>query len=96
VRLCGQLDRNLMGEALIKPPRHVDAGQLVQLRLGRFLQFPRLTCDVGLLRIGLRTDGDVLAGRHRHRSGDEAGKSSDQNFGTTRSGRGDPDNQARS
>ncbi|GHC67410.1 hypothetical protein GCM10007315_35540 [Gemmobacter tilapiae] len=94
--LCGQLDRNLMGEALIKPPRHVDAGQLVQLRLGSFLQFPRLARDVGVFRISLRTDRDVFAGRHRHRSGDEAGKSGDQDFGTTRSGRGDPDNQARS
>lgn len=51
--LLGELDRDLSGEATVSSPRGIDACELVELQLRRFLQLAGLAADVGPFRIGL-------------------------------------------
>ena len=59
-----ELRRNLARQGLIQTPMHVDARQLQQLQIGVFMNLPRLNGKIGSLRIGLGTDGDILARGH--------------------------------
>jgi hypothetical protein len=45
--------------------------------------------------VGLRTDGDILAGGHRHHAGDQAGDARYQDIVLCRGRRGDTEDQAR-
>ena len=51
--------------------------------------------EIGLLGVGLRADGDILARRHRHRARDQRGCARDQHVARLRARRCDADDQAR-
>ena len=51
--------------------------------------------EIGLLGVGLRADGHVLARRHRHRARDQRGCARDQHVARLRARRCDADDQAR-
>ena len=58
------------------------------------LQLLALAGEVGLFGIGLRTDRDIFARRHRHRAGDQAGDARQQDVALGGGGGGDAQDQA--
>ena len=74
-----QLLRDLHREILVDASLYVDHRELGQLGLWVTLELLNFTRDVRLLRVALRTDGNIFAHGHRHRSGDQARNAGDQN-----------------
>lgn len=89
-----ELSGNLLRQRAIETSSHVDARQLALLGFRNRAQYEALALKISFLRVGLRMDGDELACRHRHRSGDKARSSGHQNTGVTDLSRGHPDHQA--
>lgn len=73
-----QLGRDLSGNPLIQAASDINGGKfgLFVRRIGR--QFPPFAIEVGIFRVGLGTDGNVLTGSHRGRPGDQTGHAGDQ------------------
>lgn len=84
----GQLYGDLFGKITIEAALDIDPCKLFQLRFGRFRQFTHFPREVRLFGIGLRTDRDILARCHGHRACHEPGKAGYQDFGLSRTGRG--------
>ncbi len=76
--LCHQLGCNFGSEPRIESPPDVDRGQFPVLGVDVRFEFLALSRKVRMFRIRLRTDRDVLAGRHGHGAGHEAGEPCDQ------------------
>jgi len=76
-----KLDRDLPRHILVKAARDGNSGQLVQFCGRRLGQFLGLTCKIGLFRVGLRADRDILACCHGHGPGNQTCQSGDQDFG---------------
>ena len=91
-----QLLRNLFCERRFKATTNVDGRQLLVLTYVVGLEFLPLKIEVGLLGIRLRVNRHILAGGHRHRSGNQSGDSRDQHAAVTPVRRGDSEHQARS
>jgi hypothetical protein len=89
--LLGHLGRERGFEAA----GHVDSSQLRPL--GRLVggELGPLALEIGALRVGLRADRDVFAGRHRHRAGHEPRHRRDEDRRRRRPRRGDADDEAR-
>ena len=89
-----QLLGHLGGEQRLQAAGDVDACQLRVFlsRVGRELM--PLARQVGLLSVGLRADGDVLASGHRHRPGAAPRNTFDQDRAAIHRRRGDADEQA--
>jgi len=62
---------NLAGQIGLDAARDIDLSQFFPLEHRVVHQLALLTREVGVLGIGLRTDRNILAGRHRHRAGDQ-------------------------
>ena len=88
MRMCGhgvlarQSDRNLPRQTVVKPAPDIDARQFIKPGLGHVAQLFGFARQIGLPGIGLRTDGNVFAGGHRHRPRDKTGTCCDQDLGT--------------
>ena len=68
-----QRPRHLAGQLGGKPAPLIDLGQLLELSGWIARELSLLEADVGLLGIALGADGDILAGGHRERAGDQPG-----------------------
>jgi hypothetical protein len=88
-----QLGRDLIGQRSVQPAPDIDGGQFGVFVdcVGR--QFFPLSLQIRILRIGLRTDGDILACGHRHRARHHAGNAGNQNTAAAGLGRGHTDDQ---
>jgi hypothetical protein len=84
-----QLQRDVTSEIGIDAALDVDLRQLFPLALDVVGELLRLARQLGVLGIGLRADRDVLAGGHRHGSGNEAGDAGDENVAMGAAGGGD-------
>ena len=81
------------GKRRIQATCDIDVRQFLVLMRGIGMQLRTLAREVGLLRIGLRTHRHILAGRHRHRAGDQPGNAgSEHRTGLDRRG-SDPEQQ---
>ena len=90
-----ELFGDLFRQGRVEPPLDVDIRQLLMLVGGIGGKFPAFPLDVSLFGIRLRTDGNVLAGSHRHRAGDEARDPGHQNLAAGDLRCRHPDHQAR-
>ena len=86
---------NLPRQRRVDTALDVDVGELLLLERSVLAQLLALACEVGLLGVGLRTDGDILAGGHRHGAGHQPGDARDQHRVLGRGRRGHADDQAR-
>jgi len=73
-----KLIHNLLRQVSIKAHFHVNRGQFLTLKWVVGGEFFTLALDVGLFGVCLRADGNILTGRHRHRSRHQAGNACDQ------------------
>lgn len=73
-----QLPGDLPRAAAVDATGDIEAGQLVQLGVAVVGQLAAFARQVRPLGIGLRADGDVFPGRHRHRTRDEPRDAGDQ------------------
>ncbi len=88
-----QLVGDLPCQRGIESPLHIDQGQLLPLGVSAFGQFLALALQIGLFRVRLRADRDILAGCHRHRAGDESRDSRDEDVARRAVRRGDADEE---
>ena len=77
------------------PTLDVDLGKLIKLELGILAQLLAFAREIGLLGVGLRADGHILAGSHRHSAGHQSRDPRNQDIVLRRGCRGDADDQAR-
>ncbi len=67
-----QLNGDPIGQIQIQPPPDINSRKFPVLGIGIGSEFLRLAIEIGLFAVGLRTDRDVFARGHRHRTGREA------------------------
>ena len=89
-----QLRRDFGGELRVEAAFDVDRSEFPVLGVDVGLEFPALAREIRMFRVGLRTDGDVFAGRHGHRAGDEPGEPGDQHGAAVGAGGRDADYEA--
>ena len=75
-----QLIRNSQRKVVVDATCDVDLGQFLPLERGVLAKLLALARQIGPFGIGLRADRNILAGRHRHRAGHQAGHAGDQNL----------------
>ncbi len=84
MRAQGVLDHQLLGnfasEPLLDATRDIDLSEFFPLEHGVVGKLTFFTREVGMLGIGLRTDRDILASRHRHGAGNKPGHAGQQNI----------------
>jgi hypothetical protein len=85
---------HLTCECPIDAASDVNLGKLFQFKRGCLAQFLAFARKVCLLGVGLRTDGDILAGSHRHRTSHQSGNTGNQHIALGCGRRGDTDDQA--
>jgi hypothetical protein len=73
-----QLPGNLPRQDLIDTTLDVDFGKLIKLKLGILAQLLAFAREVRLLGVGLRPDGHILAGGHRHGASHQSCDARDQ------------------
>src|ERR1019366_10469930 len=88
-----ELFGDLLGQRPIKPAADVDGRQFRVFPLVVCLELGAFALEVGLFGVGLRVDGHVLSGSHRHGSGDETGDAGDQYTGVSGVRGGDTEHQ---
>ena len=71
----------------------VDLGQFLAFELRRISELLGLACEIGMLGIGLRADGNIFTGRHRHRAGNKTGDTGQQDVARLGSGGSHADNE---
>jgi len=89
-----ELPRNGPYETRFNTASFVNGGELALLGIGVFSDLPALERKIGLLSICLRADGDVLAGCHRERTGNQTGHASEEDLLPVGGGRGNTENEA--
>jgi hypothetical protein len=72
----------------------VDIGKLIELKSGILAQLLAFAREVRLFAVGLRTDGDIFAGGHRHGAGHQSRDTRDQDIVPRRGCCGNADDQA--
>ena len=85
---------NLPRKSLIDTALYVDLGKLIQFKLGIVAQLLAFAREIRLFRVGLRTDGHILAGSHRHGASNQTRDTRDQDSALRRCRRGNADDQA--
>ena len=85
---------NLSRKGLIDTALYVDFGKLIEFKLGIVAQLLAFACEIRLFRVGLRADGHILAGGHRHGARNQTRDTRDQDSALRRRRRGDADDQA--
>ena len=58
----------------------IDLGQLLAFELDILTELLALSGKIGMFRVGLRADRNVLTGCHRHRTSDEPGDTGNENI----------------
>ena len=89
-----QLLGNLPRKRPINAAFDIEFGKLVELKLSIFAQLLAFAREISLFGIGLRTDGHILAGGHRHGASHQSRDPRDQDIVPCRSRRGNADDQA--
>jgi hypothetical protein len=90
-RLLGHLPR----QWLVDTSLGVDFGKFVEFECGVFAQLLAFTCKISLLSVRLRTDGNIFAGRHRHRPSHQSRNTCNQHIASRCSRGCNADDQAR-
>jgi hypothetical protein len=74
-----QLIGDLAGKVGLDAALYINLGQFFALECRLYFELRTLAGEVGLFRVGLGTDRNILASRHRHRTGDQASDACNQN-----------------
>ena len=88
-----QLPGNLTRECFIQSATDIDGRQFTVFKLtisGKFFSF---AIEVRVFGVGLRTDRNILASRHRHRPGDQSRNAGHHDVSTSGLGGGHSNNQ---
>ena len=89
-----QLPGNLPCKSQIDAALDVDFGKLFELKLGILAQLYAFAREIGLFSVGLRADGHIFSGGHRHGASHQSRDARDQNVVLRRSRGGNADDQA--
>ena len=89
-----QLLSNLPGKRLIDAALDVNFGKLIEFKLGILAQLLAFAREIRLFGVGLRADGHILAGGHRHGASHQCRDTRDQDIVMRRGRRGNADDQA--
>ena len=79
-----QLLSHLPRKPLFDASLDVNFGELIELGFRALAQFLAFAREIGLFGVGLRTDGYILASRHRHRASHEPRHTRDQDIALRR------------
>ena len=79
-----QLPSNLTRKPLFDASLDVNFGELIELGFRALAQFLAFAREIGLFGVGLRTDGYILASRHRHGASHEPRHARDQDIALRR------------
>ena len=93
---CHQLLSNLPRKRRFETPFDVDLGKLLLFELDVIAQLLAFARKIRTFGVGLRADGNILAGSHRHGASHQSRDACDQDSVLRCGRRGDADNQTRS